>query len=250
MRTTCALLALVLTVFVGATISVAQVTTERPGNVRERLQNALGRVVVWVQDLDLSDDQEARIAAIRKEYQPKIEQDAKELKTLATQEVDQIKNILTPEQSAKVKGMLEERKEFKEESLPQRIAHLKELDLTEDELAKIAAIRNEFHPRMEETVKQLDGLLTDAQKNAREEAIKEGKTRREVIQALNLTSAQKSEVESTAKQLKELVGNELEKIQGVLTAEQRETLQDLRSERKELVRDQLAHQIANLRDLN
>ena len=36
----------------------------------------------------------------------------------------------------------------------------------------------------------------------------------------------------------------------MLTAEQKETLQDLRAECKELVRDRLAHQIANLRDLN
>ena len=36
----------------------------------------------------------------------------------------------------------------------------------------------------------------------------------------------------------------------MLTAGQKETLQDLRAERKELVRDRVAHQIPNLRDLN
>ena len=49
---------------------------------------------------------------------------------------------------------------------------------------------------------------------------------------------------------KKLVGNEAATIKGVLTAGQKETLQDLRTERKELVRDRSAHQIPNLRDLN
>jgi F0F1-type ATP synthase membrane subunit b/b' len=36
----------------------------------------------------------------------------------------------------------------------------------------------------------------------------------------------------------------------VLTAQQKEELKELRSERRELVRDRLAQQIANLRELN
>jgi Spy/CpxP family protein refolding chaperone len=42
----------------------------------------------------------------------------------------------------------------------------------------------------------------------------------------------------------------MEKIRGVLSAEQKETLQELREERRERVRDRLAHRIANLKDLN
>jgi Spy/CpxP family protein refolding chaperone len=103
---------------------------------------------------------------------------------------------------------------------------------------------------MEESIRQLEGLLTDAQEKAREEAIKAGKTRREVLQALNLTSEQRAELANTAKELKDLVGNEVAKIRSVLTAGQKETLQELRAERKEMVRDRLAHQIANYRDLN
>jgi hypothetical protein len=103
---------------------------------------------------------------------------------------------------------------------------------------------------MEEAVKQLESLLTDAQKKARKEAIKADKTRREVLQAVNLTSEQRAEFENIAKELKDLVGNEVAKLRGVLTAGQKETLQDLRAERREMVRDRLAHQIANLRDLD
>jgi Spy/CpxP family protein refolding chaperone len=250
MRTTCAVVTLVLTTFVGVSLGIAQ---ERPAGERaqERLQNAQAKVlVVSIQDMNLSDEQEAQIAAIRKEYRPKIEENAKELKTLVTEEVDQIRNVLSPEQRPKVKAILEERKEFKEENLAQTIAKLKELDLTEAEVSKINEIRNENRPKFEAAVKQLSGLLSGTQKSEREEAIKADKSRREILQSLNLTSAQKSEIESVAKELKDLVGNEAAKIKDVLTAGQRETLQDLRSERKDLVRDRVAHQIANLRDLN
>jgi Spy/CpxP family protein refolding chaperone len=232
-----------------ATIGVAQqIVTQKPVIDREQLQGQAK--MVWIQDLNLSDEQEAQIAAIRKEYRPKIDQSAKELKNLAKEEVDQIKGVFTPEQKPKIQAMIEERKEFKEESLAQTIASLKELDLTEAEHAKIAEIRKEFRPKIDEAARQLEGLLNETQKMARDEAVKADKTHREVLQSLNLTSAQKTELENIGKQLKDLVGNELAKIQGVLTEEQRETLQDLRSERKELVRDRLAEQIANFKDLN
>ncbi len=161
-----------------------------------------------------------------------------------------IRDVLTPEQRPKVQAILEERKEAKVEGLAETIASLKELDLTDAELAKIADIRNEYRPKMDEAVKQLSSVLSDTQKKAREEAINADKTRKEVLQALNLTSAQQEEIKNIAKELKDLAGNEVAKIRGVLTAGQKETLQDLRSERRELVRDRLAHQIANLRDLN
>jgi Spy/CpxP family protein refolding chaperone len=255
MRTTQVVLGLILATSVGATFCVAQVLTERPASATDRAQdqspdNQGNVLAVSIQDIELTDDQEAQINAIRKEYRPKIEEDAKELKSLAKEEVDQIRNVLTPEQKPKIQALVEQRREFREESLANRIAGLKELDLTEAELAKITEIRQEYRPKMEQAVKQLEGLLTDAQKQAREQALKADKPRREVVKALNLTPDQKTELQNVAKNLKDLVGNELAKIQGVLTSEQRETLQDLRSERRELVRDQLAHQIANLRDLN
>jgi Spy/CpxP family protein refolding chaperone len=239
-----------------ATGDAAQVATEEPAvvtarEVQEVTQDGQTKMlVVTIQDIELTSDQEARIAAIRKEYGTKIKEDAKELKTLATQQLDRIRNVFTPEQRTKIQQIIAERREFKVESLAHTIASLQELDLTEAELTKIAEIRKEFRPRMEAAVKQLDGLLTDAQKKARAEAIKAGKTRREVLQALNLTSEQKTELDNVAGELKDLVGNEVAKIRGVLTAGQRETLQDLRAERREMVRDRLAHQIANLRDLN
>jgi len=256
MRTTQAVITLVLAMSVGAITGVAQVVRDEPAvgtadKLRERLQDAQVKVlVVSIQDIDLSDEQEAEISAIRKEYRPKVEESAKELKSLVKDEVDQIRNVFTPEQRPKVQEIIEERRDFKAESLAQRIAALKELDLTEAELEKIAEIRKEYRPRTEEIRKQLDNLLTDEQKKAREEAIKADKNRKEVLEALNLKSEQKAELENIAKELKDIVGNEVAKIRGVLTPEQRETVQDLRSERREMVRDRLAHQIVNLRELN
>jgi Spy/CpxP family protein refolding chaperone len=256
MRTTQAVITLVLAMSVGAITGVAQVVRDKPAvgtadKLRERLQDARAKVlVVSIQDIDLTDKQEAEIGAIRKEYRPKIEESAKELKTLVKEEVDGIRNVFTPEQRPKIQAIIDERKDFREESLAHKIAGLKELDLTEAELAKIAEIRKEYRPKIDAAVTQLESLLTDAQKEARKEAIKDDKPRREVLKVLNLTSAQTSELENNAKELKDLVGSEMSKLRGVLTAGQKETLQDLRAERREMVRDRLAHQIANLRDLN
>jgi Spy/CpxP family protein refolding chaperone len=232
---------------VGATIGVAQVVTE---NAADAENGQARRLVVAIQDIDLTDKEEAQIAAIRKEYRETNEDGAKELKQLAADEVYRIRALFTLEQLPKIRTIITERREFKEESLAHSLAGLKDLDLTEAELAKIAEIRKEYRPKMDEAVKQLETVLTDAQKNARREAIKAGKTRREVLEALNLSGAQSAELATIAKELRELVGSELAKLQDVLTAGQRETLQELRAERRERVRDRLALLIADLRDLN
>jgi Spy/CpxP family protein refolding chaperone len=249
------MVALVLAMSFVVPLSAAQVVTEEPGvvttkDVRDETQTRPKMLVVTVQDIELTDEQEAKIAAIRKEYASKIKDDAKELKALANEQLEKIRNVFTPEQRAKIQSIIAERREFKEESLAHAIANLKELDLTEAELAKIREIRREYRPKMDEAIRQLENVLTDDQEKAREEALKAGKTRREVLQAINLTAAQRAELENTATQLKNLVGNEVEKIRGVLTASQKETLQELREERADRVRDRLAHQIANLRELN
>jgi Spy/CpxP family protein refolding chaperone len=249
------MVALVLAMSFVVTLSAAQVVTEEPGvvttkEVRDETQTRPKMLVVTIQDIELTDEQEAKIAAIRKEYASKIKDDAKELKTLANEQLEKIRDVFTPEQRAKIQSIIAERREFKEESLAHAIANLKELDLTEAELAKIREIRREYRPKMDEAIRQLENVLTDDQEKAREEALKAGKTRREVLQAINLTAAQRAELENTATQLKNLVGNEVEKIRGVLTASQKETLQELREERADRVRDRLAHQIANLRELN
>jgi Spy/CpxP family protein refolding chaperone len=228
------------------------------------LANAQETFVERVQDLDLTDQQEAMIADIQKECQPKVQKAAEALRALAKEEVDQIHEVLTAEQKQKAQALREERgdranrKERREnrrenrrdECLPHTLANLEEVDLTEAEMAKIEEFRSEFRPQIAKAIKELEGLLTADQKRAREEALASGQTRREMLQALKLTDAQKEKVTSAGKDLRAAVRGELEQIQSLLTTGQAEKVQELKNERKEQVRDRTAYRIANFKDLN
>jgi Spy/CpxP family protein refolding chaperone len=229
----------VLTVVVAMCISApAQAQRER-----ERLGERL-------QDLNLTDEQEAKIADIRKECRPEVEKAAKELAAVAQEELDKIRKILTPEQQQKLRAFAEERREHRLEGLCARVAHLRELDLTDAEAAKIAEIRKEFRPKIEKALEGLRGTLSAEQKQAREEALKAGKRRKEVLAAMKLTDEQKQKAEAVGKEVSALVREELGQIRDVLTAEQKEKLAELKDERKDRVRDRLAHRVANARELN
>ena len=215
--------------------------------------SAAGQVVVVVeriQDLDLTDAQETKIAEIRKQHQPKVQAAAKELGTLLKDEHEKIREVLTAEQQKQIQAMKEERHDHREECVAHAFASLKELDLTDAEMTRIGEIRKEFRPKFENAMKELDGLLSDTQKKAREEAVKAGKTRRELVASLNLTDAQKDKVAGVAKQVGALVREETGKIHDILTEGQKEQLPVLQEERKERVRDRMAHRIANVKELN
>ncbi len=203
-----------------------------------------------IQDLNLTDEQEAKIADIRKEYRPKVQEAGKELAAVVKEEVGKVSGVLTAEQKEKLAAAKEERKENRAEGLAERIAHLGQLDLTDGEIAKIEDIRKEYRPKIEKAIKELQGLLTDDQKKAREEALKAGKKRREVLESLKLTDEQKVKVQTVCKEVGTLVREEMEKIRDVLSEEQKAKLLDLKEERKEQVRDHMACRIANLKDLN
>src|SRR6516164_8499483 len=196
-------------------------------------------VVEVIQDLNLTDEQEAKIADIMKDFKAKNADALKERTSAVKEEVEKVNAVLTPEQRDKLATLKEERKEAREECLAHRIAHLKELDLTEDELNKIEDIRKEFRPKMVKAMKSLEGLLSDEQKKAREEALKAGKKRSEVLAAFKLTDDQKEKLAAAAKEVGALVREEAEKVRDVLSASQKEQLQDLKDERKEHVRDRL-----------
>src|SRR5262249_30974701 len=74
-----------------------------------------------IQDLNLTDAQEAKIAEIRKEFRPKVEEAAKELAGIAKEEVEKIGEVLTPEQRQKLHTLKEERKEHRFDGLAQRL---------------------------------------------------------------------------------------------------------------------------------
>ena len=107
-----------------------------------------------LQDLNLTDEQEAKIAEIRKECRPEVEKAAKGLAAVAQEELDKIRKILTPEQQQKLRAFAEERREHRLEGLCERVAHLRELDLTEGEVAKIQEIRKELRPKIEKAMKK------------------------------------------------------------------------------------------------
>src|SRR5262245_39958790 len=89
------------------------------------------------QELDLTDEQEAKIAEIQKEGRPKIEGATKELATVAKEEADKVMAVLTPEQKAKVTALREERKELRSEGVAEKVARLQDLDLSDAEIAQI-----------------------------------------------------------------------------------------------------------------
>jgi Spy/CpxP family protein refolding chaperone len=213
-------------------------------------QGEAGRLAERMQDLNLTDDQESKIAEIRKECGPEVQKAMKELAAAVHEEVEKIHAVLTPDQKEKLKTLREERKEARAHRLAERLAHVKELDLTEAEKTKIEEINKEFQPRIVKTMEGLNGILSAEQKTAREEALKAGKKRKEVIVVLNLTADQKEKVEAVGKQLKTLVHEELEKIRDVLSEGQKEKLQDFKAERREHIRDHKAHRIAFFKDLN
>jgi Spy/CpxP family protein refolding chaperone len=146
--------------------------------------------------------------------------------------------------------MKEERREVRFDRLAARIAHLRDMELTDAEMAKIDEIREEYRPKLEKALDELSGILTDEQKKARSEALKAGKSRKEVREGLNLTDEQKAKVEAVARDLLAVFRDELDKIHSVLSPEQQEKLEAIKEERAERVRDRMARAIANYRDLN
>jgi Spy/CpxP family protein refolding chaperone len=219
----------------------------------QRQENGSGRgegLAERIQDLNLTDQQETKIEDIQKECRPKVEEAAKEVAGLVKEEVDKIREVLTPEQKTKLESLREERKEQRVEGLAGRIAHLKDLDLTDSEKAQIAEVRNEFRPKIVKAMEGFRGILNADQTKGREEALNAGKKRREILESLNLTAEQKEKAESACKEVTGFVKEEMEKIRDVLTAEQREKLGELKEERKDRVRNRWASRIANFQDLN
>jgi Spy/CpxP family protein refolding chaperone len=76
-----------------------------------------------------------------------------------------------------------------------------------------------------------------------------GKKRREILASLNLTEDQRAKVAAVGKEVGPLVREEAEKIRDVLAAGEKETLQDVKDERREHVRDRWAHRVANAKEL-
>jgi len=240
-----ALLAVVLLVAGMIAFRALPVFADEPSGQKAALE-----VAGWIHDLNLTDQQEAKIADIHKEFAPKVQEAGKELAAVVKEEVEKVRDVLTPEQRMRPEAAKEERQERRAECLAQRVAHFEELDLTDDEIAKFEEIRKEYRPKIEAAMKNLQGLLTEDQKKARLEGLTAGKKHREIVEALNLTGEQKEKLQTVGKEVTTLVREEMEKMRDVLSAQQNEKVQDLKEERKERVRDRMAHRIAELKELN
>jgi Spy/CpxP family protein refolding chaperone len=238
-----ALMAVVALVGLAVYAPLPVAAEEKPGERAARLAERL-------QDLNVTDEQEAKITDIRKEYRTKVVEAAKELVGFGKEEEEKIQAVLTAQQKTKLADLKEDRKEQREECLAHAIAHLKELDLTDAEMTKIGQIREEFRPRIRKALEGMQGLLTEEQKKARAEALEGGKKRTELVASLKLTAEQKEKVEAVGKEVGTLVREEMEKIGDLLTEGQAEKLAEFKEERRERARDRQAHRIANLKELN
>ncbi len=207
-------------------------------------------IVERIQDLNLTDEQAAKLADIRKDWRPKVEAAARQLAGILRDEEEKVRDVLTVEQLDKLHEIREMRVERRPERLAERLAHVESLDLTEAEAAKVAAIRNEFRPKIAKALEGLKGTLTDDQMKSRDEALKAGEKRAEIISSLNLTDEQKEKVASVGKEVNTLVHDELEQIKDVLDPQQEEKVADLKEERRGQARDRFASAIANAKSLN
>lgn len=202
-----------------------------------------------IRDLNLTEAQEAAIAGIREEYAPKIDEAIWQLKTVVKEEVAAARVVLTPDQRVKLDSLLEERKEWRAQGVADRLAHLKDLDLTEDEMTKLADIRKEYRPRIIKSLESLKGILTPEQAKLREDMLKAGKPRAEVITALKLTDDQKAKVEVVGAEVRILIREQVEKMRVVLTPEQQDRIAAMKDERRERARDRMVLAILHLDDL-
>jgi len=213
-------------------------------------QGVRERVGERIQDLNLTDGQEAKIGDIRNDFRPKVKAAVETLATVVKDEVEKVRAVLTAEQKTTLAALKEERREHRAEGLAERFAHLEELDVTDAEMAKIAEIRKEFRPKVVQAMESLKGILTADQKEAREDALKSGKKRTQVLASLKLTGDQKEKVEAVGNAVVTLVREELERMRDVLSEGQKEKLQEFKVERRDRVRDRMAHRIASLKELN
>jgi Spy/CpxP family protein refolding chaperone len=213
-------------------------------------QSVKERLAERIEELNLTEDQEAKIAEIQKNFRPKVEEAVKELATFVKDEEEKALGVLTADQKTKLAEAKEERRERRAEGLSERVARLESLDLTDEEMTKIMEIRKEYRPKIAKAMEGLKGVLTDAQRTARDEALKAGKKHKEVLTSLNLSAVEKEKVEAVCTQVGAAVREEMAKIRDVLTASQEEKLTELKEERAERVRDRRAHRISNLNELN
>lgn len=113
-----------------------------------------------------------------------------------------------------------------------RWAMLQGVNLTDDQKAKVEAVKQEYGAKFKEDRGKIDSILTEAQRKARDEAVKAaraaGKRGEEVWTAakaaVTLTDEQKAKMAEVRKGGEALRKEAHEKIMAILTTEQKEQL--------------------------
>jgi hypothetical protein len=108
----------------------------------------------------------------------------------------------------------------------------KEITLTEEQQAKVKALKEEYGPKVDAAAKKLDEVLTAEQRTARAQAAKAnrdakktGKEAREAVNAaLKLTAEQQAKWDAAQKEMQELRRTVEQKKRDLLTAEQQAKL--------------------------
>ena len=113
------------------------------------------------------------------------------------------------------------------------------LELTNAQKASIEEIEKEFGPKLKAAQEKQDSILTEDQKKARAEVFQKARDsgegfqnmRENIEKALNLTDAQKKDMDAARKASEELNKALMDKVTSVLTPEQKEKLEKARQER-------------------
>jgi len=105
-------------------------------------------------------------------------------------------------------------------------------NLSDDQKQKIENLRKEYEPKLSEFREKIEGVFTPEQKKAREEAIQkakeQGKTGRELFEAIRtafqMTEDQQNKMKELRTQMMQLTREIRDKLEEILTDEQRAAL--------------------------
>lgn len=111
----------------------------------------------------------------------------------------------------------------------------KDITLTDEQKAKVAELEKEYGPKMKELREKLDKIMTEEQKKARQDVMKEarekgkdGKKGKDLAAAIKgamkLTEEQQKSYDETDKKIVALRQEILEKVKPLLTDDQKEKL--------------------------
>jgi len=100
--------------------------------------------------LKLTDDQKQKCEAV-----------GKEVGTLVRDELEKMRGVLSESQKEKLQEFRDEAKDRVRDWKAHRIANMRELNLTEEQKTKIAGIRQEYRPKVQEAGNKLRGVVRE-----------------------------------------------------------------------------------------